>query len=58
MQPFFNNNLILICNGEIYNYKDLIKKYKIVNCANDCMCILKLYKLLSFDDFISVYKHL
>jgi len=55
MQPFLNNNLILICNGEIYNYKDLIDKYGIVNCANDCMCILELYKLLSFDDFIKVF---
>jgi asparagine synthase (glutamine-hydrolysing) len=55
MQPFFYNNLILICNGEIYNYKDLIEKYKIVNCANDCMCILELYKLLSFNDFINVF---
>ena len=56
LQPFIDNNLILICNGEIYNYKDLIKKYKIINCVNDCMCILELYKLLSFDDFIKVFK--
>ena len=56
LQPFIDNNLILICNGEIYNYKDLIKKYEIINCVNDCMCILELYKLLSFDDFIKVFK--
>ena len=56
LQPFINNNLIFICNGEIYNYKELIQKYKILNCVNDCMCILELYKLLSFDDFINVFK--
>jgi len=56
LQPFIDNNLILICNGEIFNYKDLIKKYEINNCVNDCMCILQLYKLLSFDDFIKVFK--
>jgi asparagine synthase (glutamine-hydrolysing) len=55
LQPFFDNNLILICNGEIYNYKELIEKYNITNCANDCMCILELYKLLSFDNFIKVF---
>jgi asparagine synthase (glutamine-hydrolysing) len=55
LQPFIDNNLIFICNGEIYNYKDLINKYKIINCVNDCMCILELYKLLSFDNFIKVF---
>lgn len=54
MQPFIDNNLILICNGEIYNYKELNQKYNITDCVNDCMCILKLYKLLNFDDFINV----
>jgi asparagine synthase (glutamine-hydrolysing) len=54
MQPFIDDNIILICNGEIYNYKELIKKYNIQNCVNDCMCILKLYKLLSFEDFVNV----
>ena len=56
LQPFIDNNLIFICNGEIYNYIELIQKYKILNCVNDCMCILELYKLLSFDDFINVFK--
>jgi asparagine synthase (glutamine-hydrolysing) len=54
MQPFIDDNNIFVCNGEIYNYKELIKKYNIQDCVNDCMCILKLYKLLTFDDFINV----
>jgi asparagine synthase (glutamine-hydrolysing) len=54
MQPFFDNNLIFICNGEIYNYNDINIKYNISNVSSDCMCILELYKLLNFDDFINV----
>lgn len=43
-QPMINDNIILICNGEIYNYKELIKKYNL-NCTShsDCESILKLY---------------
>ena len=53
MQPFFDDNLILICNGEIYNYKELNYKH-ICNTSNDCLCLLKLYKKLPFNEFISV----
>ena len=28
-QPFLIKNNYLICNGEIYNFKDLIKKYNL-----------------------------
>ncbi len=53
MQPFFDNNMIFLCNGEIYNYKILMEKYKL-NCVNDCMCIFELYKNLDFVDFVNV----
>jgi len=52
MQPYYNNNLILICNGEIYNYKDLINKYNLdINNNADCLTILHLYKNYDFDLF-------
>ena len=54
MQPFMDNNLILVCNGEIYNYKEINYKYNISNFSNDCVCILELYKKLSFDEFVQV----
>jgi asparagine synthase (glutamine-hydrolysing) len=54
MQPFYDKNIIFVCNGEIYNYVDLNRKYGITECNNDCQCILELYKKLSFDDFINV----
>jgi len=56
MQPFVDNNIIFICNGEIYNYKELAYKNNI-QCVNDCMCILELFKKLSFEDFINVIKN-
>ena len=54
MQPFMDNNLILVCNGEIYNYKEINYKYNISNYSSDCVCILELYKKLSFNEFIEV----
>jgi len=52
MQPYYDNNLILICNGEIYNFKDLIYKYSLSIASNaDCLTILYLYKYYSFDVF-------
>ena len=53
MQPFLDDNIIFLCNGEIYNYKILMEKYEL-NCVNDCMCIFELYKKLNFDDFVNV----
>ena len=54
MQPFFDNNIIFICNGEIYNYKEINSNYNIQNVNSDCNCILELYKTLEFNDFIRV----
>jgi asparagine synthase (glutamine-hydrolysing) len=51
-QPFIwfeNNQLItLLCNGEIYNYKELIAKYNITPKSNsDCEIIYHLFKLFN-----------
>lgn len=47
-QPFIYENeksvTYLLCNGEIYNYKNLIDKYNL-NTESDCEVILELYKL-------------
>ena len=47
-QPLFHpqdNNLVVICNGEIYNYKELVKEngFKL-NSSSDCEVILHMYK--------------
>ena len=43
-QPINLNNITLICNGEIYNYKELSKNYNFkLNTNSDCEVILHLY---------------
>jgi asparagine synthase (glutamine-hydrolysing) len=43
-QPIEYNNCYLICNGEIYNYKQLIKEINYTpNTNSDCEIILQLY---------------
>ena len=44
-QPFHIDNFSLICNGEIYNYKELFNNFGIESTTNsDCEVILHLYK--------------
>lgn len=52
-QPFTKNNVVLLCNGEIYNYKQLLRTYfpKIseTDLKSDCEIILHLYFLFNKD---------
>ena len=44
-QPFIIDNIMLICNGEIYNYKQLYSKINYSPVTNsDCEIIIYLYK--------------
>ena len=48
-------NIILICNGEIYNYKELQIKYNFkMNSNSDCEIILHLYKKFGFKKTIQM----
>jgi asparagine synthase (glutamine-hydrolysing) len=54
-QPFYMKGCYLICNGEIYNYKKLIKKYELETeyvSRSDCEIIIHLYKKIGFDKMI------
>jgi len=43
-QPLTFNNITLVCNGEIYNYKELASECNIVlNTDSDCEIIIHLY---------------
>lgn len=44
IQPFKHDDIILMCNGEIYNHKQLEIDYKIkTKSRSDCECLLPLY---------------
>ena len=43
-QPMNTENTTIMCNGEIFNYKDLINKYNLKCKSNsDCEVLLHLY---------------
>ena len=53
-QPMQLKNKTLICNGEIYNYKELAKKYNIeLNTESDCEIILHLSLMFPISQFIN-----
>ena len=58
MQPFDIDNIVLICNGEIYNHKQLKtiwfpldKKYQ---SESDCEIIIHLYKLIGIEQTLNL----
>lgn len=56
-QPFSCENesklVYVLCNGEIYNFKDLCLKYNLtLNSGSDCEVILHLYNLIGLDSMI------
>ncbi|AVL94726.1 asparagine synthase [Moumouvirus australiensis] len=54
IQPFENDNDYIICNGEIYNYKQLAEKHNIsMSSQCDCEILLPLIKKIGFVDMIT-----
>lgn len=56
-QPLTNNrhNVILICNGEIYNFRELIEKFEInTNTNSDCEVILHLYEKVGIEQTLQL----
>jgi asparagine synthase (glutamine-hydrolysing) len=44
-QPMQHNNCVLVCNGEIFNYKELISQFNLdVKTDSDCEVIILLYE--------------
>lgn len=53
MQPFLIDGIYLMCNGEIYNHKELEKLYNIETKSNsDCEFMVHLYKQIGFKSLI------
>ena len=54
-QPFFIKKCRLICNGEIYNFRQLIKEFKLEEeyiSNSDCEIIIHLYKKIGIRDML------
>ena len=44
-QPFYLDNLSLVCNGEIYNHRELAEKYDFqLKTSSDCEVILHMFR--------------
>ena len=55
LQPFSSGNERILCNGEIYNFRELIKKFNLTNdkpFTNDCEILLPLQQKIGFDNMI------
>jgi asparagine synthase (glutamine-hydrolysing) len=54
-QPFEINNIILVCNGEIYNFKQLAEDNSIaLTTDSDCEIILHLYQKYGIEFTLSI----
>jgi len=54
-QPITIDDVTIICNGEIYNYKELFKSLKIKPSTNsDCEIIIHLYKQYGIDQTLQM----
>lgn len=54
-QPLHHNGIYLICNGEIYNHKELATIYNLkTKTHSDCEVIIHLYQQLGIDETVKV----
>lgn len=55
-QPMVSGSVTMMCNGEIYNYRELIDEYELeCKSHSDCEVILHLYQKIGF---VEMYKKL
>ncbi len=51
-----NKTVVFVCNGEIYNYKELIKNHNLpIETKSDCLTIPELYLKLEFNEFLELF---
>lgn len=52
-QPFENEDCVVICNGEIYNHKQLSEKYKLkMKTKSDCEVLMHLFSFFGNMNFL------
>ena len=51
MQPFNENGIWMICNGEIFNWEELVKKHSLkMRTTCDCEVVIKLFNKLMIEN--------
>lgn len=56
-QSMVLDHMVFVCNGDIYNYQELNRKYHLqIHGKSDCLTLLKLYQQCGLNDFLSVMK--
>lgn len=54
-QPFITNDIELMCNGEIYNYKELVSEFSLEpETHSDCEVIMHLYRKLGIEQTVQL----
>lgn len=52
-QPMVSGNILMMCNGEIYNHLELEKEYDLkCTSKSDCEVILRLYEKIGFEETV------
>jgi asparagine synthase (glutamine-hydrolysing) len=59
-QPYIlkenNKTIVFVCNGEIYNYQELINKYSLkIDNKSDCLTIPHLYLKMKYNEWIQMF---
>lgn len=59
-QPFIikeqDKTIVFICNGEVYDFKDLIRDFELtITQTSDCMTIPELYLKVGYDAFLKLF---
>jgi asparagine synthase (glutamine-hydrolysing) len=51
-----NRTIVFVCNGEIYNYKELIEKFNLdIKSKSDCLTIPELYLKFEYQQFVELF---
>lgn len=52
-QPMVSGNILMMCNGEIYNHLELEQEYQLkCQSKSDCEVILRLYEKIGFEETV------
>ena len=48
---------VLVCNGEIYSYRELQEKYGLSSSGNDCYALVELFRILTEEEWVGLFQN-